>query len=343
MFVGSYAPADSEGIRVYAVDPDLGIARQLGAMRGIDNPSYLAVNADGSTIYSVGEGKSSTVNCISFCRETGEFYLNSSVPTAGGAPCYVAISPDSTHVVTANYNGGNISIFPLFPDGSLMGDVRVVNFTGQGPDSLRQTQPRPHCVTFTPDGRYLVVDDLGTDKMHLFPLHAGSDQLIVPGEQTDVEIEPMSGPRHLAYHPDGKYAYLINEISGYVTVLDYDSTGFNPKQYALADTLNAEGAGDIAVTPDGRHLYASCRLKGDGVAVFDINPDDGTLTRIGYTPTGVHPRNIALTPDGRFLAVACRDTNCIEFYSINASSGLLSPARMKVDMSKPVCVKFVRM
>lgn len=342
MYAGSYAPADSSGIKVFAVNPDAGSFRLIGQLRGIDNPSYLAVSDDGSRIYSVGEGENSTVNAITFSCSTGEMNLTATVNTGGGAPCYIAISPDSGYVVSANYNGGNISIFPLASDGNLTGECQVVNFNGTGPDSLRQTQPRLHCVTFTPDSRYLVADDLGTDRLHIFPVSEKASQLIDTAAMRDVEIAPASGPRHLAYHPSGRYAYLINEISGYVTLLDYDGETLVPRQYALADTLHAEGAADIAVSADGLHLYASCRLQGDGVAVFDIDPADGSLTRAGYTLTGIHPRNIALTPDGRYLAVACRDTDVIEFYPVDNATGLLSPATFKVEMSRPVCVKFMQ-
>lgn len=343
VLTGSYAPADSVGVRSYRFNSSDATVEALSGLSGISNPSYLAVSQDGSRVYSVGEndGKS-FVHAIALDTISGRMSVMNSLPAGGGAPCHIALSPDGRFVVCANYNGGNIGIFALAPDGSLASGPEVVDFTGHSVDSLRQTQPRLHCITFTPDGRYLVADDLGLDKLHMFPVVEGENRLVDTSKGFDVDIRPGSGPRHLVYHPDGRHAYLINEISGYVTLLDYDGRRLTPRQYALADTLQAEGAGDIAVTPDGRHVYASLRLKGDGIAVFTVNPADGTLTRTGYTPTGRHPRNIALTPDGRYLLVASRDDNRIDAFLINPADGSLTFSHEVAASPRPVCIKFTR-
>lgn len=342
IITGSYAPADSCGVNLFRVNPSTATYERLGSLKGIKNPSYLAVNSEGTRAYSVGESETEpSAYAISINPATGALEIINHLPTDGAAPCNINISPDGRFVVTANYAGGNISIFGIGKDGGLASGPEVIPFTGHGPDSLRQTQPRLHCVTFTPDSAFLVADDLGTDRLHTFPVIKGGDRLIDTTLMADVVIRPASGPRHLAYHPDGRHAYLINEISGYVTELEYDGKALTPREYVLADTLHAEGAGDIVVTPDGKYVYASCRLKGDGVAVFKVNPADGSLTRVSYTLTGIHPRNIALTPDGEYLLVSCRDSDRIEFYRIDHATGALNDTGFHIDTPKPVCVKFV--
>ena len=150
------------------------------------------------------------------------------------------------------------------------------------------------------------------------------------------------GPRHTEFHPNGRFAYVIGELSGNVTTMQYANGKFTVVQSIEADSLHASGSADIHISPDGRFLYASTRLKGDGIAIFAINATDGTLTKVGYQPTGIHPRNFIITPDGRFLLCACRDSNVIQVFSINPASGLLVDTHRDIAFSKPVCLKLFR-
>ena len=157
----------------------------------------------------------------------------------------------------------------------------------------------------------------------------------------DVELEPGSGPRHLCFSKDGRFAYLINELSGKVTTLFYNGQNLTPIQYIEADTLEARGSADIHLSPDGKFLYASNRLKADGIAIFSVDTQTGLLTKIGYQLTGIHPRNFIMTPDGCFLLVACRDDNLIQIFKRNKETGLLVDTGKKIETSKPVCLKFI--
>jgi 6-phosphogluconolactonase (cycloisomerase 2 family) len=152
-----------------------------------------------------------------------------------------------------------------------------------------------------------------------------------------------TGPRHFDFHPNGRYVYLLGELSGQVLVFDYSSGMLTQKQTIASDTVGAHGSADIHVSPDGRFVYASNRLKADGIAIFTVNPDDGKLTKIGYQPTGLHPRNFAITPNGKYLLVACRDDNKIQVFSIDSKTGLLSDTHRDILLGKPVCVKFTSM
>lgn len=341
LLTGSYSDAANEGINLYEFDQSTGESRRLTGLKGISNPSFVIFNADGTKIYSVGEdpGSSSTVNTIAFDRDSLTMKLIDSSPTGGGAPCHVALSPDGTHVLTANYMGGNATIYPLDSLGVPYGEPQVIRFTGTGPDKERQSQPHAHFATFTPDGRHLWVTDLGTDRIHTFPV-TGGKSLIDTTAMADITVAPKAGPRHVAFHPSLKRAYLIDEIDGQVNVIDIESASPKIVQRIAADSVGAEGSGDIHLTPDGRHLYASNRLKADGLAIFKVDGKTGLLTRTGYQPTAPHPRNFAITPNGRFLLLASRDGNVIEIYSIDPETGALTPTDKSISTSKPVCLKF---
>lgn len=223
--------------------------------------------------------------------------------------------------------------------GCLRDHVSTLAFTGKGEDKIRQAQPHLHCVEFTPDGKFLLANDLGMDKIHVFPLT--SDGQLDKEHTFDVELEPGSGPRHLCFSKDGRFAYLINELSGKVSTLSYDGKNLTPIQYIEADTLEARGSADIHLSPDGKYLYASNRLKADGIAIFSVDTQTGLLTKVGYQLTGIHPRNFIITPDGCFLLVACRDSNLIQIFKRDKETGLLVDTGKKIETSKPVCLKFI--
>lgn len=341
--VGSYAPEEQEGIKVFVFNQETGEATYVNGIKGISNPSYLTVSSEGNRIYAVGEdaGVSSTANALSFDRQTGKISFLNSQPTKGGAPCNIVLSPEEDFVLTANYMGGNISVFPLEENGMLKeGDT--INFTGSGPDKERQSQPHLHCVQFTPDGRFLLANDLGTDRIHVFPVKENTASGVLKKEAAfDICLPPGCGPRHLCFAPNGKYAYLITELSGDVIALSYDEAGFDTIQHIKADTLSAQGSADIHLSPDGNYLYASNRLKGDGIAIFEVSSEDGTLDKVGYQSTGIHPRHFNITPNGKFLLVACRDTDEIQIYRRKQETGLLKDTGKRIEMSKPVCVQFL--
>ena len=341
LMVGSYATPEEEGIKVYAWDNEKGEALYVSGLKGISNPSYQVVSADGNRVYSVGEdeGETSTAHFLSFDKTNGKLTLMNTQLTNGGAPCYINLSPDEDWVITANYMGGSISVLPLDASGRLSENVSTFAFTGEGENKIRQGQPHLHCVEFTPDGKFLLANDLGTDKIHVFPL-TPQGKLDEMGT-FDVELEPGSGPRHLCFSKDGRFAYLINEISGKVTTLIYNEGTLQPIHYIEADTVNAQGSADIHLSPDGKFLYASNRLKADGIVVFSVNQETGMLTKAGYQLTGIHPRNFIITPDGRFLLVACRDSNLVQIFRRDEKTGLLVDTGKTIETSKPVCLKFL--
>lgn len=347
MLVGSYATPEEEGVKVYRFDEATGNAKYITGLKGISNPSYLTPSVDGERIYAVGEdeGKTSTANAIRFDKEQETLTLLNSQPTDGAAPCYIQLSPSGKFVITANYFGGSITVFPLDKEGKLKPDTRLISFIGNGPDKERQNQPHVHCVEFTPDHKYLLANDLGTDQIHIFPVSEAmtdgvAHSLLDESKEYNVKVEPESGPRHICFHPNQKYAYLINEISGKVITFSYENGKLNALQYIEADTIRAKGSGDIHISPDGKFVYASNRLQADGIAIFAVDQEKGTLTKAGYQLTDIHPRNFIITPNGRYLLVACRDSNTIQVFNRDKVTGLLKDTGKSIKTDKPVCLKF---
>lgn len=334
--VGSYASPDEEGITLVSFDARTGGIKRISGLKGISNPSFLTLSPDATMIYSVGEdgNESSTVNVVRIERGDSLSLLGS-YPTYGGSPCYINLSPDGNHVLTANYMGGNVTIYSLDDKGMPIGKPQLLEFAAGNPATQSHGEPRLHSVTFSPDGKLLLAADLGTDKVHLFPLNNGNDSLLVDaGKMRDVELRENSGPRHIVYKDD--CAYVINEISGEVTVLRRGGDTFRPVQYIASDSVGGHGSGDIHFSPDKRYLYTSNRLKSDGISIFEVN-GNGLLTKKGYLDTGSHPRNFMVTED--WLLVACRDTNAIEVYRRDMESGL--PDKRAVTtftVSRPVCL-----
>jgi len=206
--------------------------------------------------------------------------------------------------------------------------------------------PHLHCVRITPDGKYLLADDLGTDQIHKFNINPNAnadnkEKFLTKGTPEAFKVAPGSGPRHLIFNSDGKFAYLINEIGGTVIAFRYADGILDEIQTVAADTVNAQGSGDIHLSPDGKYLYASNRLKADGVAIFKVDETNGTLTKVGYQLTGIHPRNFIITPNGKYLLVACRDTNVIQIFERDQATGLLTDIKKDIKVDKPVCLKFV--
>lgn len=347
MLVGTYTSGSSKGIYVYRFNMENGQASYVSEIDGIANPSYLTVSKNEKFIYSVSQNDRDDDSAIaySFNKKTGTLkYLNTQ-KTNGASPCFINIDKTGKYVITANYSGGNVTVFPTNSDGTLLPASQVLSFTGSSIDKERQTKPYIHCVTFSPDGKFLFADDLGTDQVHIFSTnYLNPDTFLAPEKPAAYKVEAGSGPRHLAFHPNGKYAYLINELSGKVTAFQYKNGTLKAKQYIASDTtpgIGQKGSADIHLTPDGKFLYASNRLKDDGIAIFKVNQINGTLTKVGYQPTGIHPRNFVIAPNGKYLLAANRDSNSIQIFRIDQKTGLLKNMNKDINIDRPVCLKFI--
>ena len=331
VFVGTY----SDGFFAYDFDGKAGrfVGEGPVAKAEMPNPSYLAVR--GNKVYAVSEMPDSTASVWAWRWGGNGFELLNSQPTGlprgGEDPCYV--STDGNLLAVANYSGGTVGVYRLRGDGSIA-PLDSLLFTGiGGPDLSRQRRPHAHCAVFTPDGKHLLFSEFSADEIGRLDVYAGG----VRNYCKAASLHPDYGPRHLLFDASGKHLYVIGELSGDITVFDYDGGVLTEKQVIRADLLDARGAADIHISPDGRFLYASLRLKGDGLAIFDVS-DDGTLTLLGHQPTGPHPRNFNITPDGRWLLVCCRDSDEVEVYSVDRKTGLLTDTGARLSAPRPVYV-----
>lgn len=343
LLIGTYTGEGSKGIYIYDFNIETGKSTYWN-MAEVDNPSYLTVSEDYKFVYAVTENgdNPSYANAFRFDREKGELKALNREETKGAAPCNIVLSKDGKHVLTANYAGGSISVFSVKEDGSLSPVKQVIAFGGNGIDKERQDAPHLHCVKFSADGKYLFATDLGTDKIYRFETNDADTEDFIKEESLMLfKVEDGSGPRHFVFHPSGKYLYLINELSGTVISFLYEDGNLTELQTIQADELNAKGSGDIDITPDGKFLYASNRLKGDGVAIFSVNEEDGRLTKTGYQFTGIHPRNILVTPNGKYLMVANKDSHSIEIYEIDPKTGSLSDSNQNIELHSPVCLMLI--
>lgn len=367
MFVGTY----SDGFYAYEFDQNAGelVGEGSIAKAEMPNPSYLTVR--GNFVYAVSEMPDTSASVWAWRWGGNGFELIGSRPTGllavsgeqavpgisdgsavsgesgssvisseqsesrnlfrGEDPCYV--STNGHYLAVANYSGGTLATYRLREDGGIGPmDTLVVSGTG-GPDMTRQDHPHVHCVLFTPDDKHLLFSEFSADEIGRMDI--GPDG--IRNYCRAATLHADYGPRHLLFDASGTHLYVIGELSGDITVFDYAAGTLTEKQVIKADRLDARGAADIHLSPDGRFLYASLRLRGDGISVFEIGAD-GTLTYVGYQATGAHPRNFNITPNGRFVLVACRDTDAIEIYARSAETGLLTFTGRVISVERPVYV-----
>ena len=331
MFVGTY----SDGFYAYDFDQNAGkLAEEAPiAKAAMPNPSYLAV--DGNKVYAVSEMPDATASVWAWRWGGNGFDLLGAQPTGlpehGEDPCYV--STDGNLLAVANYSGGALGMYRLREDGVIAPlDTLVLSGIG-GPDPSRQEAPHVHCAVFSPDGKYLFFSEFSADEIGRLDVSA----LGVRNYCRAATLHPDSGPRHLLFDASGEHLYVIGELSGDITVYDYSNGSLREKQVIKADRMDARGAADIHFSPDGKFLYASLRLRGDGIVVFEVGPG-GMLAYVGYQATGSHPRNFNITPNGRYVLVACRDNNSIEVYARDRRTGLLTDTGRRIPVERPVFV-----
>lgn len=357
MLVGTYTEGGaSKGVYVYRFNQKTGKAKMVSSVQA-GNPSFVVAKDDNKFAYSVSEYNDGRQSAIAYRldKAKGTLSLINSQTTVdeesgakkgkdakidGADPCF--IMTNGKQVVTANYSGGDISVFPIAKDGSLCRQSQHFCFNG----NEQGTVSHLHCVRLTPDGKYLVADDLGNDCIYRFEVNRQADYL----NKQPFLLNPLiiykgqkgRGPRHIVFSKNGRYAYLINELGDVVTTFSYGEGRLKEIQAIVAYDGGGHGSADIHISSDGKFLYTSHRLKDDGVSIFRINQATGMLAKVGYQRTGVHPRNFNITPNGKYLLVACRDSNEIEVFSINKKNGLLRDTSQPIKLGKPVCIQFLK-
>jgi len=350
-YVGTYTTGESKGIYAYRYDASTGKMTPLGLAAETENPSFVTLDPNHHFLYAVNEvqkyqGQSSGgVSAFAVDPQTGKLTFLNQVPSRGADPCYISIDKTGKFVLVANYTGGNVAVFPIQHDGRLGDATSFVQHTGAGPNHDRQEGPHAHWIAVTSDNRFAVVADLGLDELLVYHFDAANGQL-TPNDPPFAKIEPGAGPRHLAFHPDGQHAYVVDELTSTINALDFDPKTGTMHSVQTVSTLPAGSSGqndtaEIEVLPNGKFVYASNRGH-NSIAVFAVDAKTGKLTSIQDVPTqGKTPRNFQIDPTGTRLFVANQESGNIVAFTINPKTGHLTPTGDTLKVPTPVCIKFI--
>ncbi|WP_028610728.1 lactonase family protein [Paenibacillus harenae] len=344
VFAGSYAETEESGVYVYALDEEWGTLTLQDEFAGLKNPTFLNVDAGKKILYSISETVSEDGRKVgeaaSFAIDgvDGKLRLLNRAVTVDSTTCHIQRDADSRYLTVVSYHGGMVGLIRIAEDGTVGEMLDVRQHEGHSVHPERQDRPHPHSAMYSPDGRYLFVQDLGLDLIVTYAIDNG--KFIRHGE---VKLHPGAGPRHLSFHPNGKFAYVINEVDSSITSFTYDDASGRLDATGTVNTLPADFDGEntcaeITVSKDGKFVYGSNRGH-DSIVVFASDEQTGLLTLVQHVPSGGgHPRHFALTPNGRYLLAANRDSDNIVTFAVDRESGTLESTGKSTQVSKPVCV-----
>jgi 6-phosphogluconolactonase len=349
VYFGTYTDRGSRGIYVGKLNLANAELKDVVLAGEASRPSFVAIQLDGKHLYAVGEmsdfagKKAGAVSAFAIDPRSGKLTLLNQQSSGGPGPCYVAIDRAGKNVLVANYGGGSVACLPIQSDGSLAAATSFIQHEGSSIHP-RQKEPHAHSINLDPNGRFAFVPDLGLDKIMIYRFVAERGEL-TPHDPAFAVVAPGSGPRHLAFHSDGRHAYVINEIASTVTAFEYDPERgeLTPRQTisTLPEDFRGQSTGaEIQVHPSGQFVYASNRGH-DSIAAFAVG-SKGELTPLGQTSTqGKTPRNFGIDPTGKYLIAANQDSDNVVLFRINQDSGALEPTGQSVPISAPVCVRFM--
>jgi 6-phosphogluconolactonase len=347
VYVGTYTRGENSSKGIYSSVLNLETGRLSDPVLAAEarHPSFLEIHPNGRFLYAVSEaGGEGSVSAYAIDADTGDLTLLNRCPSGGAGPCYVSIDHAGRNVLVANYGSGSASVIPVESDGRLAEPSGRVQHEGSSVNPARQKGPHAHSINVSPDDRFAFVADLGIDKIMIYRLDTGKETLVA-NQPPFAPVKPGAGPRHFAFHPDGKHAYVINELDCTITVFAYDSVAGTLTEVQTITTLPAGYAGsntcaEVRVHPSGRFLYGSNRGH-DSVVVYRIDPAQGTLTFVEHETADVKtPRNFNIDPTGKFCLVANQGGDSVVVFRIDRQTGALEPTGHKVSVASPVCVRF---
>ena len=351
LFVGTYTSGKSEGIYVYNFNTDSGKTNYINSVK-TSNPSYLAVAANKKFIYAVNENADSTrftktgsISAFSFNKKNGLLQQISKQESGGKHPCYVAIDKTGKWLVAANYSSGSFAILPIQKNGELAPAVQTIQHAGKGAIASRQDGPHAHSAFFSADNKTLYVQDLGIDKIMVYNFDATSGKAVAANIPF-FETKSGSGPRHLDFHPSGKYMYVIEELTNTVNVLEKKMDGSLQSIQNIPSVpenyQGPAGGADIHVSTDGKFLYTSNRGTSNTIGIFSIDQKTGKINLLAHQSTmGSSPRNFSLDPTGNFLLVANQQSDNIVVFKRDSKTGLLIYTGHQINVANPVCLKWM--
>jgi 6-phosphogluconolactonase len=350
MYIGTYTRTSSKGIYAYRFDSSTGKAIPIGLVAETENPSFLAIHPNQRFLYAANEiskyegQPAGSVSAFAIDPATHALKPLNRVSSRGSGPCHLAVDKTGKWLFVANYNSGSVAAFPIHEDGSLGEASAFFQHAGSSVNKERQSGPHAHVVALSPDNRFVLVADLGLDRVFTYRIDSAKGGL-APNDPPFVKLAPGSGPRHVAFRPDAKFVYSLNEMLSTVTTFRYDASRGSLKELQTLSTLpkgwnGTSTTAEIVVHPNGRFVYTSNRGD-DSIAIFRIDPSHGTLTFVDRTPTqGKTPRNFAIDPSGTFLLAANQDSGSVVTFRIDPKIGRLTPTGDVQNVPSPVCILF---
>lgn len=347
LLIGTYTQKGSNGIYVYEFNSTDGSFQERSSIKS-SNPSFLAISPNEKFVYAVnedGNGQGS-VSAYSFDKAAGKLQFLNKQNSKGDHPCYVATDKTGQWVAAGNYSGGNFSIFKALPNGSIDTAAYTVQHKGSGPDSTRQRSPHVHATLFTTDNEFLLVPDLGIDKIMVYRFDVKTGK---PWVMYQPGISPAgAGPRHIDIHPTAPFVYAVEELSGHIHAFRRTQDGGLKSVQRISALPPAYkgsiGGADVHISHDGKFLYASNRGQSNTIAIFRIDEKNGMLTLLSHQDTkGIKPRNFTIDPTGKFLLVANQESDEIVIFRRDHKTGMLSDTDQRIAISSPVCLKWAKM
>ncbi len=346
IYIGTYTKKSSHGIYVYRWMPESGEMAEIGLAAKTPNPSFLTLTPNHNDLYAVNEQDNATGNVSAFAidQATGKLLPKNVVPSGGSAPCNLTTDHTGQALFVANYSSGSVSSYRILPGGSLSRPVSNIFFKGHSIDPERQKEAHTHCTTVSPENKYLLVNDLGLDRIMVFHFGPKTAKL-VPNDPPYYSATPGSGPRNLAFHPNGKWAYSIAEMGSIVECMNWDGARGTLTRFQVISSLPKQHisptyAATVQVHPNGRFLYGSNRGD-DSITAFSIDPSNGHLTLIQrISCEGKSPRHFAVAPGGKWLVIGNQDSANIVVLKCDPQTGKLASAGRQYALDSPVCVVF---
>ena len=345
LVVGTYSKpkGEGEGIYVYKFNDATGTATFVSKIE-TENPSYLTFSKNEKFVYAVnqnGSGKPNEASAFSFNKQSGQLTFINKQNVQGDGPCYITVDNNNKWLFTANYSSGSVSALPLQQDGSIGEIKQLITHKGSSIVEERQSEPHAHSCVFTHNEKYLMVTDLGTDKIHYYPFAANNDVPLIVDSTKYIQSTPGNGPRHMAFSKNKMY--IINELSGTIDLFLQKK-----KSWFLHSTISTDsskkldkGSADIHLSRDGKFLYVTNRGSYNTIATYSIN-QNGSLKLIQVIPTnGKTPRNFIVTPSNKFVLVANQNSNNIVIYSRDITTGLLTPTGNEIKVGTPVSLQMI--
>ena len=346
---GSYSTPDKESVHLFQLNLQDGSLKKLNAVDGLSNPSFLKIHPNGKYLYTVNEvstfdgKKSGGVTAFALDVNGGKLNKINQQPSGDTGPCHLTVDATGKYVLVAHYGGGSTSVLPIKIDGSVGAVVSQIKHKGSSVHS-RQKAPHAHAVHVGPNNKFAFAPDLGIDKVLVFSFDEKTGA-IAETKFDGAKLEPGSGPRHFDFHPDGKFAYVINEIKQTVTAFRYNAKRGRLRTLQTLSTVphpvDGNSTAEVLVHPTGQFLYGSNRGH-NSIAMFRINEKNGKLTALGHESTrGSTPRNFGIDPTGQFLLAANQQSDNVAVFRINQETGKLKFTGNEIKLSKPVCVRMI--